>query len=362
MNNSSRSKGGGIRISLHSIPRIRNSNIISNSTANSGGGISCDESDAQIIHCRIVDNFANGGHGLGGGGIGISRESECSVTNSFISSNYTDECGGGISIGNNSRSLISNCDIVDNAAYHSGGGIFCRSSHLNLDRSRITGNASYGMETYGGGGIAFLDSKGNLKCNQILENAANWIGGGIAISDSEVKLKRCCINDNTSASGGGIASSNNSITQLCYCVVHDNNAIRPDLHAIYDWSSLDSSDPRLLDYSDFEYVNRSGNGGGINGWGSTRIEVMNSTICCNNAGREGSGIYMMDNSNLIVLNSIFEGNTGSESIYIVDQSQVDINYSDFYNLLLPVYLPNHELQTGCTHHLHNLHSTVQSIL
>lgn len=172
--NSAVSEGGGIRISGQLT--IANSRITENSVSSgNGGGIYSAYSFSTycrlvVTDCIISENSANNG-----GGISSSSDT-LTVTNSTISNNSASWRGGGIS--GSGTITITNSMIIENSASSystSGGGIYCGGT-LSIINSTISGNSASS-----GGGI---------------------YGGVLTVTN-------CTITGNSAYSGGGIYSEGN---------------------------------------------------------------------------------------------------------------------------------------------------------
>lgn len=107
-----------------------------------GGGITCDNANAIIVDCEIVDNSC--GYG---GGIHI-RNSEPEISDCIITGNSTDYYGGGIYCSDSSPQ-IQNCSIYGNVANREGGGIYSDNSSPELAGVYIHDNIACGF----GGGV-----------------------------------------------------------------------------------------------------------------------------------------------------------------------------------------------------------------
>jgi parallel beta-helix repeat protein len=166
-----------------------------------GGGIYCTNTlSPTIINCKIINNTASFGGGIGCLG-------RLSITNSTVSGNKA-SYGGGIGCGESST--ITNCTLSGNTASERGGGIYSSQS-FTITHCTISGNTA----SFGGG----IDcAKSSIITNStILKNTASSSGGGINCFDSPT-ITNCIIAGNTALSGGGIDCSHSTIITNCTLV------------------------------------------------------------------------------------------------------------------------------------------------
>jgi len=109
--------GSGIYIVNGSNPTIKNC-IITENSADTGGGIYISGASATIINSVITGNRAFGN----GGGISTSFGPGTTVINSIIAGNRSGAYGGGIAAEGGVNLTVLNSTISDNTAVHGGGG------------------------------------------------------------------------------------------------------------------------------------------------------------------------------------------------------------------------------------------------
>ncbi|MCK4652817.1 MAG: T9SS type A sorting domain-containing protein, partial [Candidatus Cloacimonetes bacterium] len=227
-----------------------------------------------------------------------SHLSYCIIEYGNATGEIPDSHGGGICCVN-SNPVITCCTIIDNTAEMSGGGIACEESNPQIINCILIYNSSLAsVGEGGGGGIAGFNSNPIISNCTIKSNIATYAGGGIVFSESNGIIEYCNVIGNTAYTGGGIACYSSNAT-ISYCLITDNNATTWD-------------------------------GGGIDAWGYSDITVINCTVSGNDAGMYGGGIDCMM-SDMTMVNTIIEGNTGSEGVYFSDPGEVDILFSDFAN-------------------------------
>ena len=118
--NSADDIGGGIYCVASYDAIIDNCNIISNS-ANSGGGVACDRSEATFHRCHISENSVR----QSGGGFDCHYNSSPLVSYCVISGNSAESHGGSVFLFDDSNPIFLNCTFHSNAAVDSSGGFYC---------------------------------------------------------------------------------------------------------------------------------------------------------------------------------------------------------------------------------------------
>ena len=182
--------------------------LITDNSANYGGGIYCSQSNAVIIDCVISNNFGQ----QESGGIHCTSSSRPYIWNCIITNNQTDSRGGGIAIFNSSQPTIDNCTIHNNDAYLAGGGISCRSD-TDIRNSDIQFN-----HANSGGGIDIYYADISIQNCLITDNTATYVGGGIRGIYGSATINNCTISNNQASSlGGGIYTSSIDVYQTIIC-------------------------------------------------------------------------------------------------------------------------------------------------
>ena len=205
--------GGGIYCD-NSNPTITNCTIEDNTASNRGGGISCwSQSSPTITNCTIEDNM-----GYYGGGISCyDNYSNPTISNCTIEDN-TGYYGGGISCDYYSTPTISNCTIEGNTAYYSAGGIYCYDSSPTLIDTNVCGNELdqiYGSWTDGGGNTVADECPATLHVPSeyaTIQGAINASSHGDVIAIAAGTYYEHTINPNGKAITIGSASGNLDVT------------------------------------------------------------------------------------------------------------------------------------------------------
>ena len=135
-------RGGGIALYNGSNAAITNCRFIGNLASDDGGGIFFEESSPLISKCDFDSNTASD---IGGGVYSRSTNSLPQISNCIITNN-TANWGGGIAFYLNSPE-VANCTIADNHANQEGGGISAYSASPTLVNCIIWGNTADGAES-----------------------------------------------------------------------------------------------------------------------------------------------------------------------------------------------------------------------
>lgn len=216
---------GGAIYCFRSAAVITN-NLIAQNSGFSGGGIYCLDSSATIAHNVISRNRGATfpvGFGLGGGvycaiSSGISSD-VITLSHNLITENSA-ESGGGVECNTAVIANISHNTIAHNQAASYGGGIECYGSSPTVRNNRFIGNAV--TRSVAGGAISVFTLSGPGASPRILNNVflgntgrldSGSQGGGIYCS----RLTRSAIINNTFAGnsaneGGGIFAESDETT------------------------------------------------------------------------------------------------------------------------------------------------------
>ncbi|MEM7314726.1 MAG: choice-of-anchor Q domain-containing protein, partial [Planctomycetota bacterium] len=202
--NSSGSAGGGLSVNSYaeSPIRIRNSIVSENSTAGTGGGVSIQtyNSESEIRDTIISDNSAESG-----GGLSASRVSApvapLDVINVDIIDNEANVNGGGVLSSHPLR--VSQSRISGNVASDTGGGVFATNyyGYTTINDSWISGNQA---RRGGGIGVSGYGSNLDMNASTVSDNLATFLGGGIWMEHREYsEISNSTISGNRSAGDAG---------------------------------------------------------------------------------------------------------------------------------------------------------------
>ncbi len=261
---------------------VRSENGANHTTIN-GGGYS---QNGILQHYKSVVFFDNG-------------ESRTSVLEGFKITNGTSSViggrsyyGGGIYCGATSPT-IRKCIITGNYAPEAGGGIYLYRSAALISDCVISENSTHGR----GGGIYTDASYPKIEGCKIENNTATMEGGGIACNVSDyLRLDSSTIIGNTATYGGGINFNESFEPTIKNCVIAKNTAIH---------IKINPNNPGEANITEHF-------GGGIYSEKSSP-KFVNCTFSENQAGKKGGAMYMIDNSDIKAINSIFWGNKAANA-------------------------------------------------
>ena len=261
--NTAVNKGGAMFCRDHPCPEIRQC-IFTNNSAEDGGAIYLENSEAVIRECEILSNTADNGGGL------VADFSDFSMYDCVISNNQATGSGGGLYIYYESGPDIYDCIISNNQSADGGGGaLIYNAGNTEFVRCYIIGNSS--------------EDGGGLKCTSntnftvyrciIYGNTVETTGGGIGCySNGCLNLEHSDVIQNTAPSGGSGVYLDIGAHDLYCSIVADNYGIGGlVIHGAYDLE---------VDYCDF-YGNENGNiiGASLPGLGVINTINTNGDSC-----------------------------------------------------------------------------------
>jgi parallel beta-helix repeat protein len=159
--------GGGIYVSNVSYLVIENNVVISNNSAQYGGGLYLYNSTYNTISGSVYSNSAN-------------------------------DRGGGLYLDNSTSNTISG-SVYDNSANYYGGGLYLWYSSNNTISGSVYGNSA----NYYGGGLYLDNSSNNTISGSVYGNSAGFDGGGVYLVNSDYFTNTGWITNNTASSAGG---------------------------------------------------------------------------------------------------------------------------------------------------------------
>ncbi len=309
--------GGGVSV-WFSDPVIEKNIIRGNNCHNTGAGISIDFQAAPLIDSNeVYGNSAT----LSGGGIAIWYSSP-TITDNSIHTNRAIWFGGGVVVFDASP-LIEGNDILRNRATNNGGGIaVAEEGSPVINNNRIARN----FTDENGGGIAVIEnSEPTITGNEIINNVVKAGGGGIFVNGASPVIEDNNVSANiVDQDGGGIAVINNSNPIVANNVINENTAIRLGGGMVIG----NNSSPEVVGNS--ISFNMATTGGGV------YVQESDFTFKDNtveeNLAEFGGGISIMINSNIKILNNIFEGNKALDmggAIFAYDGVIVTLSQNEF---------------------------------
>ncbi len=229
--------------------QIRNCTFRENHGDYFGGGIyfrstADGGSVCKIINSIISENSANEGGGIYFMGTGLQKYGE--INNTKFENNYAGYAGGGAALNKNfgnGEVLFSSCIFFQNSANNNGGGISQEVSNPNgvtiVNESTFDGNmALYNSE---GGAIAifnYLSSNSFVINNSVIKNNSSSEGSFVSLSDEWLEVNNTSIFQNFTSNsivGGSLINSQNIFTgkiTLNNCLIFLNKSNEENIRVI----------------------------------------------------------------------------------------------------------------------------------
>jgi hypothetical protein len=202
--NNSAEAGGGVAIFLGSNPTLTNVTF-SNNSADGGGGMFNRESNPTLINVSFFNNTADNG-----GGLNNYWSSSPILINVTFSGNTASKNGGGMFNSMECSPTLTNVTISANTATENGGGMYNDFSSPTLTNVTFSNNTA----TNGGGMHNYIMSNPALTNVTFLENTAASNGGGMSNQElSSPTLTNAILWGNT---GGQVYNTNSSTPTIIY--------------------------------------------------------------------------------------------------------------------------------------------------
>ena len=138
-----------------------------------GGGVFCSAVSPTILDCRIIENRADMG-----GGIGCVQEATPTIAGTTIADNQAAFHGGGIYADFLTTLAIMSCTISNNDGHYFGGGFYLYGASVSAANCIVVGN----LADNGGGFYTGYHTSLKVTFGTISENSAIGIdgtGGGV---------------------------------------------------------------------------------------------------------------------------------------------------------------------------------------
>jgi len=301
---------------------------VQNGTGYNGGGIYCHNSSASFEDITVRNCYSTNS----GGGIYVESNAMPIFRNVTIESNVADYRGGGISCDYNTNALFENLIVQDNSASSGGGVCCCNYSNVIFEDLTVQGNSASS-----GGGILCMDCD-NVQINGLIvdNNTASGNGGGIYCR-SKLNINNGIISNNSGANGGGIAYLyNDEAKKLKNVQIVSNGCSSQGGGILCIGDSLQVENCLLFDNVAMT------NGGGIYFNYANHVSLRNLTISGNTAEDSGGGLFYLDHSDCVIMNSIFWENEPSEIHLrrLYNSINVMMGYSDFDDIINNLIIEN----------------------
>ena len=284
LTNNTANNGGGVYVNFGTFTmsggEISGNTAVSNGDPYSGygGGVYVNSGTFTMERGTISDNEA----GSNGGGVYVdnseSKSGTFTMSGGTISGNTAGPCGGGVCMSGGTFTMSDNAAISDNTAT-SGGGVY-----MSRDRSSFTmsgGEISDNTASYGCG--VYVDSGTfELSGGEISGNEASGYGGGVYVNLGAFTMSGGTISSNTASYGGGVYVGGSTFTMS---------------GGTFTMSGGTISGNEASGYGGGVYVDKSGTftmpGGEISG----------------NTAEEGGGVYLEDGTFTMSDNAAISRNT-----------------------------------------------------
>jgi hypothetical protein len=316
---------------------LRGGSGLKSSTLNGkvGGGVSCDESGAKIMHNRIINNeLMDNAFSLGGGIYIISKDTEPWVVigHNYIADNIvggnTLVAGGGMCLSSSARvfsntitSNQANCTGINHKA--EGGGVACESlgelDVISFHDNEITNNSCSSEYVYGVG-ICIYNSQTTIKNNNISHNNAT----GIRTYGSGIRFMYIY---------GDVLIENNTFHENS----HNSDTVAMGVVNLRGFLNADA-DVRLINNSFTDNYVSDGTYSGyipattVANSMDTRV-IVDGNFVSGHEGERAGGIYLYNAYNVHVTNNVFSDNYVSWIGGVIYVAQNVGNVSDQRSLI-----------------------------
>jgi predicted outer membrane repeat protein len=285
VSNTSDHSGGGLCVNA-GVATLTGGQVISNAAAINGGGIRS-HGTLLLAGADVVSNTAGtpSTSGFGGGVYVLGPGGAFTQTDDSTVGYNTADNGGGVYVFQGSATL-SGGQIVSNTAL-TGGGVYVykpSGAFTQTGASTVTLNHAY----YDGGGMYVNQGSATVKGGSIIDNSAGDDGGAVYVDSGDVTLGGGQIAHNTADDlGGGVFVDRDDavFTQTGGAAIACNEAQGGGGVYVYRGSAILSG--QIL--SNTAKNGSSGGGGILNGNGSATLS--GARVVSNTALGRGGGIY-----------------------------------------------------------------------
>ncbi|MEO1791011.1 MAG: CHAT domain-containing protein [Cyanobacteria bacterium J06629_19] len=339
--------GGAIHIGGSAgVNRISNTVFENNYSPNSGGAVNV--GNARLIidsNSRFTNNTARTGGALRASGGSLTE-----LDTVTFGRNSSTELGGAAFVGGGGSATLSNSTFTNNESV-SGGAIAIVAAGVTDTDSTFTHNRATGSGTEGNGGAIHIGNNGRLSSTgaSFTENTAEGNGGAIAhnATGQTLTIQSASFTENISQKdGGAVFAGSDTTTTVANSSFSANRAEGTSSHggalAIVSGGNL-SLTHTVVDSNESTmrggglYVDSDGTAAitGTLAIDSNGIATSATTRFVNNqAGKDGGGIAMLDESVLTISNALFRGNYSGDDgggIAVTELSQSTIDNVNFEN-------------------------------
>jgi len=302
-----------------------------------------DDQNVSLKNATLINGEFNGG-----GGILCENDVSLYLENVTIRDNYASNNGGGVYCSSGSQAVLHNVTITNNSA-EGAGGIYCDTANLVMDDVEISYNLSIDEDRGKGGGVYINSGIADLRNVTIEENYAINDGGGI-YCDGEISMENVIIRNNVCLTlGGGICCGDNAYLEIINSSIVGNYSCDRGGGIYCNESDLTMTGGDLINNSannggglytyecdpSFNNVLIAGNsanhsGGAIYLNNTSNLSLLRSSLIHNMALINGGGIFCLQQSSVMILNSILWENMPHQvcSYHVGVTNRIMVGYSD----------------------------------
>jgi hypothetical protein len=293
---------------------VTNVSFVANANAFGGGAIS-NAATLTVTGSTFINNMTSSGGGSGSNGGGAIQSSTnnvnipVTITGSTFTGNTANSsfAGSGGAVRNITGSMtITNSTFTNNSALEDGGAV-SNSGTLSISGSNFTGNSATGANAEGGAVSSFTGFALTIASSVITGNSAASDGGGVyaafggttTITNTTVSNNTANSDNNTNGNGGGLHFRADAGTATISASTINGNRALGNATSAGNGGGIDVSSVMNLTNSTVSGNTAGRNGGGIHASGvSTAIvTIVSSTIVNNTAAVDGGGVVRAGTSN-----------------------------------------------------------------
>ncbi|MCY2953793.1 MAG: DUF642 domain-containing protein [Planctomycetota bacterium] len=325
INDNSAGRGGGLHVQSSVLADIQNVRFERNQCTIDGAAMFVDWwRMVRMDNCVFKNNQAESS-----GGAMWAQPSLVEISNSSFDGNVARTWCGGALINGGGTMTVSDSSFKSNTAAYVGGGIHSWGRLSVLGSSFSANSADYGgainhqdwplminRSDFAGntarvnGGVVNTSGDNTIMHSTFEGNSAKNVGGAIALSadNRTTKLIDCLIEQNSATSAGGGIYSDQRRAEITATRILDNTAnTGAGIYAVLGMLAMTGS----LVAGNVA----NGLGGGICATSDAEVSIANTTISDNRAGIRGGGLYLgvVHNTASIVNATIAANRAGTDS-------------------------------------------------
>ena len=358
-NNIAKTKSGGVMIIHNVLPDglfvdIVDTQYVQNQAGMSGGMMQINGSNLRfsVLNSKLKENTASNGDG---GCIFGRSDVTMDIQNTNIVSNQAGKNGGCMSFGDDTNVNISSSILDKNIANQSGGIMYMKTrSYMYLVKNTtITNNKAI----YRDGGGFYNLAIYNIVSTTIHNNSARDNGGFLYVDmmyETKLRMIQSSFKNNIAKTkSGGVMIIHNVLPDGLFVDIVDTQYVQNQAGMSGGMMQINGSNLRfsVLNSKLKENTASNGDGGCIFGRSDVTMDIQNTNIVSNQAGKNGGCMSFGDDTNVNISSSILDKNIANQSggimymktrsyMYLVKNTTITNNkaiYRDgggFYNLAI----------------------------